>query len=44
MVIKVHRNFLSLNVPEGDTECEIFTVISIDYLLVYENDITCIYI
>ena len=27
-----------LNVPENDIECEFFTVISIDYLLVYEDE------
>ena len=26
-----------LNVPENDIECEYFTVISVDYSLVYEN-------
>ena len=31
----MHINFHGLNVPEGDTECECFTVISIDSLLVY---------
>ena len=31
------KNFHSLNVPDDDTECESFTVISIDSLLVYEN-------
>ena len=34
---KVYSNFLGLNVPEGDVECESFTVIFIDYLLVYKN-------
>ena len=34
---KVYTNFRGLNVPENDTECESFTVISIDSLLVYEN-------
>ena len=33
----VYTNFHSLNVPEDDTECESFTVFSIDSLLVYEN-------
>ena len=31
---KVYTNFYDLNVPEDDIECEIFTVISIDFLLV----------
>ena len=32
------KNFYTnLNVPEDDIECEVFTVISIDSLLVYEN-------
>ena len=35
-VDKVYTNFRSLNVPEDDTECECFTVISIDCLLVYD--------
>ena len=30
-------NFCGLNVPEDDTECESFTIISVDYLLVCEN-------
>ena len=34
---KVYTNFLGLNVPEDDVECESFKVISIDSLLVYEN-------
>ena len=34
---KVYTNFCSLNVPEDVVECESFTVISIDSLLVYEN-------
>ena len=29
--------FLGLNVPEDDIECESFTVISIDSLLVYDK-------
>ena len=29
--------FYDLNVPEDDIECETFTVISIDYLVVYEK-------
>ena len=34
---KVYTNFCGLNVPEDDMECESFTVVSIDYLLVYKN-------
>ena len=34
---KVYTNFRGLNVLEGDIECESFTVISINALLVYEN-------
>ena len=34
---KVYTNFCGLNVPEDDTECESFTTISIEYLLVCEN-------
>ena len=34
---KVYTNFLDLNMPEDDIECESFTVISIDYLLVYDE-------
>ena len=34
---KVYTNFRGLNVSEHDIECEPFTVISIDSLLVYEN-------
>ena len=37
---KVYTFFRGLNVPEDDIECESFTVISIDFSLVYEN-ITC---
>ena len=33
---KIYSNFCSLNVPEDDIECQSFTVISIDSLLVYE--------
>ena len=36
---KVYTNFCVLNVPEHDMECEYFTVVSIDSLLVYENQI-----
>ena len=34
---KVYTNFRDLNVAEDDIEGEYFTVISIDYLLVYGN-------
>ena len=34
---KVYTNFRGLNVPEDDKECESFTVISVDALLVHEN-------
>ena len=34
---KVYTNFRGLNVPENDKECEYFTVISIDFLLVYDT-------
>ena len=34
---KVYTNFRGLNVPEDDIECELFTVISIDSLLVYDD-------
>ena len=34
---KVYTNFCGLNVPEDDTECEPFTVISIDSLLKYKS-------
>ena len=34
---KVYTNFLGLNVPEDDIECESFTVISIDSLHVYNK-------
>ena len=37
MIDNVYANFCGLNVPEDDIECESFTVISIDSLLVYEN-------
>ena len=33
---KVYTNFCGLNVPEDDIECESFTIISIDSLLVYD--------
>ena len=34
---KVYTNFRGINVSEVDIECESFTVISIDSLLVQEN-------
>ena len=34
---KFYTNFRGLNFSEGAVECESFSVISIDYLLVYEN-------
>ena len=34
---EVNINFHGLNVPAADVECESFTVISIDSILVYEN-------
>ena len=34
---KVYPNVHDLNMTEGDIECEYFTVMSIDSLLVYEN-------
>ena len=34
---KGYTNFRGLYVPQDDIECEYFTVISIDSLLVYEN-------
>ena len=34
---KVYTNFHGLNMPKDDTECESFTVISINSLLVYDN-------
>ena len=34
---KVYINFRDLNVPEDDIECESFTVISVDSLLVYKS-------
>ena len=33
----VYTNFCDLNVPEECSECESFTIIFIDSLLVYEN-------
>ena len=40
---KVYSYFRNLNVPEDDIECESFTVISIDSLLVYNKNIICKY-
>ena len=37
---KVYTNFCSLNVPEDDIECEAFTVVYIDSLLVYDKKFT----
>ena len=34
---KVYTNFPGLNVVENDIECESFTLISTDYLLVYDS-------
>ena len=34
---KIYTNARGLNVPEDDIECQYFTVISINSLLVYEN-------
>ena len=34
---KVYTNLCGLNVPGDDIECKSFTVISINYLLVYKN-------
>ena len=34
---KVYTNFHGLHVPENRVECESFTIISVDSLLVYEN-------
>ena len=44
MVIKFILNFMALNVPEDDIECESFTVISIDFVFVYEKKYFCKYI
>ena len=41
---KFYTNSQGLNVPEDDIECESFTVISIDFFLVYETNITFKYI
>ena len=34
---KIYTNFRDLIVPENNIECEYFTVISIDFLLVYDK-------
>ena len=34
---KVYTKFCDFNVPEDGVECEFFTVISIDYILVCES-------
>ena len=34
---KVYTNFRGINVPEDDIECESFTIIFIDSLLIHEN-------
>ena len=34
---QVYTNFCSLNMPKDGMQCESFTAISIDSLLVYEN-------
>ena len=41
---KVYTNFLGLNVPEDDLECESFIVISIDFLVVHNKKIAFKYI
>ena len=41
---KVYTNYRVLNVPQDDTKCDSFTVISIDSLLVYDKNIICEYI
>ena len=35
---KVYSNLCGLNVPDDGTECESFKIISIDFLLVNENN------
>ena len=40
----IYTYFPSLIVPEGGVESKSFTIISIDSLLYYENNITCKYI
>ena len=34
---KVYTNFRGLNMPEDDIQCDSFTVISIDSLVIYDN-------
>ena len=34
---KVYNIFHGLNEPEGGVKCEFFTIVSIDFLLAYEN-------
>ena len=41
---KVYTYFYGLNVPEDDIECESFTVISVDFVFVYEKKYFCKYI
>ena len=36
---KVYTDFCCLNVQEDGIECECFTIISVDFLLVYEKKI-----
>ena len=36
---KSYTNFIGLNLPEDNIECECFTVIAIDSFLVYEKNI-----
>ena len=38
MIIKFILTFGGLNVPEHCVECESFTVISIGFLLIYDNE------
>ena len=41
---KLYTSFRSLNVPENSVEYKSFTVISIGYLLVYDNKYYCEYV
>ena len=41
---KVYTKCHGSNVPKDDTACESFTAISIDSLLVNENNIICMYL
>ena len=41
---KVYTKCRGSNVPKDDTACESFTAISIDSLLVNENNIICMYL